>query len=132
MPFDIEGSTEELRKKAMKGDVLLKLIVMDHLMSKFPNISAGHLHNMCQSYITNDYLAARYNTITHWRTHFRTPVHDEWADLHAGGAVLPPATGHRVLDATRFEAWIAARFEHNSECLIMTASEVLPVLGLED
>ena len=45
------------------------------------------------------------------------------------GPQLPCPTGERK-DATMFEAWIAERFEHNSDCYQQTKYDVLPALGL--
>ena len=127
MPVDVDGNKQELAVEAMEGDVILKLLLVRHFKHVQPNITRQQLHDMCQARLTNDFLAINYGLLTQTND----LPDDEWAERNGGGGpVLPPATGNRILDATRFEAWVAGRFEYNSECLMMTGSQVLPFLGL--
>ena len=135
-------SPRTVQVKAMKGDAILRLILIDHFTSENQTIGPPTLHRSCVSYSTNAFLLDNYTRLDREydtyapssmeQTLGLTYIDDDHIllpHLSGLGPQLPFPTGERK-DATMFEAWIAERFEHNSDCYQQTKYDVLPALGL--
>lgn len=130
----LQEDNSALAVKAMKGDAILRLILIDHFSAVNPGIDKGTLHRNCERYSTNAFLHDNYD-----RLERESLPHMEYNSTHlllphlSGlGPQLPLPTGGNQRDPTVFEAWIADRFDYNSECYMMTKYDVLPALGLKE
>lgn len=130
-----------VQAKAMKGDAILRLILIDHFTSENPAITPCTLNRSCVSYSTNRFLLDNYARLDcEYEAYapgskeqilglsYIDDDHILLPHLSGLGPQLPLPTGERK-DATNFEAWIAERFEHNSNCYQQTKYDVLPALG---
>ena len=108
-----QGPVHSMQVQAMRGDAVLKLILLEHFTSTEPRITAGNLHDRVQHHLTNNFLNARYAALAE--------------GLPEG---LPPPTGQSTVDATQLEAFIAFLYDACDGNLELTATRVLPLLGL--
>ena len=125
--------------KAMKGDAVLRTILIDHFTNSNPGIEKGALQNLCQQYSTNEFLRNNYrrlanecrqnpNAMNGWGTN---ASHILLLHLYPHfGPQLPWATGLANLDPTIFEAWIADRYDYHCQCTYQTMNDILPALGI--
>ena len=126
-----------LRVPAMEGDAILRHVLIDHFKTINPNITPGDLHDSCQPFQTNEFLQDNYLRLDEmcWalmESPFLIGVdskHILLPHLNGLGPQLPWPTETKF-DATIFEAWIADRFEYNSQCFQQTKYDIMPALGL--
>ena len=116
--------------RAIEGDAVLKLILIRHFREQNPG-KQGSVPTFSRSVpAVPDQREALFET-------YASPCrrgHVQWGyparARPASARLLPAPTGRANLDAT-VEAWVADRFEYNSECLVMTEPDVLKALGLD-
>ena len=126
--------------KAMKGDAVLRTILIDHFTNSNPGIEKGALHNLCQQRSTNEFLRNNYRRLAdecrqnpNAMNGGANASHILLLHLypHDLGPQLPWPTGLANLDPTIFEAWIADRFDYQCQSMYQTMNDILPALGIQ-
>ena len=127
------NALQGVAERAVKGDAVLRLILVDYFMSTNPGITKGQLDDHVKEYSTNRFLRENFRRLDDECT-----ANDQidsknilLPHLYRLGPQLPWATDQDKLDPTIFEAWIADRFEYNSQCILSTKYDVLPALGIQ-
>ena len=107
-------SSHDIRQvRAMQGDAVLRLVMVNYVLSVRPNISPGDLANAVTSIVSNEALVKRQRDLI---------------DRGMLPVMMPPPSGHKHQDATAVECWVADIFEVENMDMKSTARIVVSAL----
>lgn len=110
---------QTLRTRALQGDALLKLLLVNHFMQT-PGSTAGNIHTKMAPFLTNKHLRDCFPAI--------------YSDIQQRGECPPglqPPTGYPRADGTQVEAWIHSVSVLTQGDMALVAARVLPLIGVD-